>query len=166
MGKETETKEIEVVEAVEDTERKRPQRKTTYERKLKSTIPDEIKQMFLDQGLTVRYQPYRLANVVQGSIISEFLRDGWDFVKSSDLPDWYANYFEVEDWRARDKILTAHDLVLMQHTTAYVRSQQEYYEGLAAAEIASVDTNVLAKKGYLTKGSSSSVTHSEPRFKD
>ena len=157
--------EIEAKE-LEDSGRVTEMRKTTYERKLKSAIPDEIRDLFKEQNWAVQYKPYRLANIVQNSALAELRRDGWFFVNSSELPDWYAPYFEKETFRGRDEMLVAHDLVLMKADVKLVQSQKDYYRGLAQAELDSVNTNVLEKRGFVTKGSKSSVTMSEPRFRD
>lgn len=163
MGKSDENEET---STREETERSRPARKATYERRLKTQIPVEIVELFAEQGLAVQYQLYRLANVVQQSSLAELLRDGWDFVTTKDLPEWYSDYFELEDYKGRQEILVAHDLVLMKHSVEYVESKKKFYEDQTAREIASVDTNILEKKGFITKGSKSSVTMAEPRFKE
>jgi hypothetical protein len=122
-------------ESKEQNERSRPTRKITYERKLKTTIPEEITEMFLEKGLHVQYQPYRLANIVQHSALAELVRDGWEFVTSKDLPEWFADYFDKEDFRGRSEVLVAHDLVLMQADVRLVESRDEYFRQLARAEL-------------------------------
>jgi len=160
------TEETEVEDTAEDKERTRSTRPAKFEKKLKSKIPDTIRSQFEEKGFGIRYKVYRLANIVQNSQLAELLRDGWEFVQSSELPDWYADYFETEEFRARGEILVAHDLVLMKHSLEYIKSEKDYYDGLTQAELASVNTNILEKKGFITKGSNSSITMSEPRFKD
>lgn len=159
--------EVLVAEDKDEAEpRTRTNRPTRFEKRLKSQIPPEIIKQFEEEGFGIRYKLYRLANVVQNSQVSELVRDGWEFVTSKELPDWYADYFDVEDFRGRDEILVAHDLVLMKHSLEYIESEKAYYDSLTQAELDSVNTNVLEKKGFITKGSKSSVTMSEPRFKE
>lgn len=164
MGKnEIENEEVKEEEA---TERSRPQRKTTYERKLKTVIPEEIVEHFAKDDWVIRYKPYRIANIVQNSALSELVRDGWLFVTSDEIPDWYITNFDIEDFRGRSEALVAHDLVLMKADKNLVESERQYYESLAQRELDSVNTNILEKRGFITKGSKSEVTMSEPRFRD
>jgi hypothetical protein len=155
--------EVEASEA-EGSERKRSKRITKYERRLKSIIPQEIINKFANKGYGVRYKTYRIANVEQNSAISELLRDGWEFVKSDELPEEFKSYYEVEDFRGRSEMLVAHDLVLMKHSLEYIQSEQDYYQELAKRDLDSVNTHVLQKKGFITDGSSSRVEMSEPDF--
>jgi hypothetical protein len=163
MSKDENLEEIEVMEK-EESERKREKRITKYERRLKSQIPKEILNHFEKQGLGVRYKVYRLANVEQSSSISELLRDGWEFVKAKELPEEFRNYYDVEEFRGREEMLVAHDLVLMKHTLEYLESEKQYYADLAKRDLESVNLNVLQKKGFITEGSSSRVEMSEPDF--
>jgi hypothetical protein len=163
MSKDENLEEIEVMEK-EESERKREKRITKYERRLKSQIPQEISNHFEKQGLGVRYKVYRLANVEQSSSISELLRDGWEFVKAKELPEEFRNYYDVEEFRGREEMLVAHDLVLMKHTLEYLESEKQYYADLAKRDLESVNLNVLQKKGFITEGSSSRVEMSEPDF--
>lgn len=147
-------------------ERSRPARKTTYERKLKTAIPQEIHDMFAQDNWVIQYQPYRLANIVQHSHLAELVRDGWYFVTSDEIPDWFADYYDKEDFRGRSECLVAHDLVLMKADKDLLDSRKGYYDELAKAELDSVNTNVLQKRGFITKGSKTEVTMAEPRFRD
>lgn len=162
---ENEVNEVETSNEEDQEERSRAPRKLTYERRLKSQLPKELVEQFAEQGWALRYKPYRIANIVQNSVLAELVRDGWEFVQAKELEEKYALYFDTEDFRGRSEILVAHDLVLMKAPTPLVESQIEYFDRLAQEELASVDLNVLEKRGFSTKGSKSSVTMSEPRFK-
>lgn len=151
-------------EEKEMTERKRPKSAAKYERRLKSIIPDDIIQKFLSDGFAIRYKAFRIANVEQSSSISELLRDGWEFVTSNELPEEYQDYFDQEEFRGRKEILVAHDLVLMKHSVEYVQSEKDYWAAQTKRDLDSVNTNVLQKKGFITDGSKSSVSMSEPDF--
>jgi hypothetical protein len=171
MGKNDETKEIEVEEKVEvqEEERVRVPSKMTYKRRLKSQLPEELVEAFAQDGLALRYKPYRIANIVQNSALAELRREGWNFVQSKQLDKYgehYADYFEVEEFRGRDEMLVAHDLVLMAAPLELIDAINEYNQEQAARELAAVDTNVLEKRGFTTRGSKSTVTHAEPRFRN
>jgi hypothetical protein len=160
---------VEVEEVSAEEERSRPARKMTYTRRLKSELPPELVQHYAQQGWALRYKPYRVANIVQNSVIAELKRDGWEFVTAKELDDFeegYSDYFDVEDFRGRSEILVAHDLVLMKAPVELVEAQKEYFREQANRELQSVDLNVLEKRGFNTRGSKSSVTHAEPRFKN
>jgi hypothetical protein len=161
--KDVDIEEVEIQEKT-DSERSRSKRVTKYERRLKSQIPAEITRHFEKEGYGVKYKVWRLANVEQSSAVSELLRDGWEFVKTNELPEQFRDYYDVEDFRGRSEMLVAHDLVLMKHNLEYLESERKYFDSLAKRDLDSVNANVMQKKGFITDGSSSRVEMSEPDF--
>lgn len=166
MTKKTKVQEeVQPQEEIETSSRGRTGRRKVYERVRETDIPQYVKDFFAKDDYELRFirwsihgQPdYRYLNVRE--------QEGYEFVKAKELPDEYRRVMREVDTNIGNGLVTnGGDLCLMKIDSDLRRSREAHFDDVATQEIEAVDLNVLNKKGFITKGSKSSVIMREPSF--
>lgn len=160
------TKEELVTEEETTTSRTRPSRRKVYARLKESDIPDDLRAHFHKKGYGLRFIRW----AIHGEIDRRYLhrrqeQDGYEFVTKDELPNGQSSSLQVVD----GMLTNGSDLCLMKVDLDFQKSRKEYFDGVADAEVDSVDihtSGALKRKGLRNTGSKSKVMLKEPTFQD
>ncbi len=134
---------------------------------METEIPDVVRQIFYKDNYYLSFIRWSLEGEEDYRYLSARENEGFEFVKSSELPQDYLKSLRVMDTRARKGMIVSGDVCLMKIDCDLLQSRKEYYEQLTKDQSDAVDINVISKrKGFKNLGSKSKVTHREPTFQD
>tara|TARA_R110000851_G_scaffold10031_1_gene36690 strand:+ start:6857 stop:7375 length:519 start_codon:yes stop_codon:yes gene_type:complete len=146
--------------------RGRQPRKKVYEPVRETHIPNWVQDAFMKDDYELRLVRWAIGGVEDYRNLHRRVQEGYEFVTADELkkvvPQFSAT-LNTRDTAISKGICTLGDNCLMKVDTELRASRRKHYEGIAQAELASVDVNVLGKKhGLKDTGSSSKVLNREP----
>lgn len=144
----------------------RPKRRKVYERIREANIPAEIHELFAKNDYDLRLVRWAINGEEDYRHLARREREGYEFVKTTELPEWYLSSLQIVGTKSRQGLVTTGDLCLMKIDTDLRNSRREVYARDAQAQIDAVDIHVLEKKGFRNLGSKSKVFMKEPSFQD
>ncbi len=161
----TDLKEKEKMQATEEvkTSRKRTERRRTYERKRESELPQGLISHFIKDEWELRLVRYLIQGEDDYRSIDGRLSEGYEFVRPEEIPQEYLSSFKIVNGQ-RGGIVAVGDLCLMKVDTHLRKDRRRHYEQVTKEQLASVDINVLTKKGFQDLGTRSKLLNKEPTF--
>lgn len=144
----------------------RPARKRVYEKVVETDIPQHVINAFAEDDYELRWIRFTIGGEVDIRNLSKREREGYEFVKPSELPQDFLAALKVQDTKERTGLVTSGDVVLVKVDTELRKSRADYYKNRTDEEYQAADIyNVASKKGFIATGSKSSVSHNkEPKF--
>ncbi len=152
-------------EATANSGRTAPKRKKVYERVREGSIPEKLQEHFRKDHYEIRLIRWSIQGQEDYSYLSRREREGYEFVTVDELPDWYKNAIRTIDTKGRKDLVIVGDLCLMKVDIDLRNSRRQTYEELTQRELNAVDSHVLEKKGFVTKGTRS-TTMKSPNFQN
>jgi len=150
-----------------DTEKTRSPRRKTYERQETLTLPSELQAHFKKDCYDLKLIRWALQGEEDYMYLHSREKEGYEFVKKEEIPAQFLGLMREIDTKARPGLLTLGDLCLMKIDSDLRASREKYFEDLTKKQLASVDVNVLEKKGFRNLGTRSRVIQGrEPGFKE
>lgn len=150
-----------------DTEKTKVARRKTYERQETLTLPSELEAHFKKDNYELKLIRWALLGEEDYMYLHKMEKEGFEFVRKEEIPPQFTSLMREIDTKARPGLLTLGDLCLMKMDSDLRASRAKYFEDLTRQQLASVDVNVLEKKGYRNLGSRSRVIQGrEPGFKE
>lgn len=150
--------------AVESAPRGRTARKKVYVRERESAIPKELQDLFKKDNYDLKLVRWAIQGEEDYRYLHRREREGYEFVTLDEIPQEYRAGMHQLDSKTRQGLVTLGDLVLMKVDTDLRNSRRKVYQQITDQEVASVDVNVLEKKGFKNLGSKSRVMMREPTF--
>lgn len=148
---------------VEEDNRKRPKRKTTYERVTETQIPKDVKDYFLKDDWELRWVRWTINGEEDYRNLGRRLNEGYEFVKESELPPEFLTRLRIINTGRNKGIVTSGDVCLMKADVNLVESRRQTFNKRTDLEVETADIFTLSrKKGFKDLGSKSKVTYKEP----
>lgn len=167
----TADKEVDAVDTEARTSRKveqkvRPARKKVYEQVVATQIPQEIVDMFAKDEYELRWVRFNLGGEEDLKNLSKREREGYEFVTTDELPEYFLHSIKVFDGKGRQGLITSGDVCLMKVDVDLRKSRAAHFKNKTDQETRAADVwNITKKKGLIDTGSRSSVsTGKEPTF--
>jgi hypothetical protein len=127
----------------ETPSRQRPRHKATktvYEAKRGSHIPQELKDDFAKDGWHLRMCRWFLGGEEDFRYLATRENTGYEFVKVSELPEWYLKSVKIRNLADHQGVVTIGDMVLMKCSLELAESRRAYYEEKTEELASSMDT--------------------------
>lgn len=157
-----------MVKKTEDLEASAPRgrtaRKKVYVRERESAIPKELQELFKKDNYDLKLIRWATQGEEDYRYLHRREREGYEFVTLDEIPEEHRAGMRLLDSKTRQGLVTLGDLVLMKVDTDLRNSRRKVYQQITDQEVASVDVNVLEKKGFKNLGSKSRVLMREPTF--
>lgn len=143
----------------------RPARRKVYERFSASDIPQDVIDMFARDDYELRWVRYLVGGEEDLKNLYARERDGYEFVKASELPEHFLSGLKLYDGRARQGLVTSGDLCLVKVDKDLRNSRRAFFAKKTRDELQAADVFNITRKGFKDLGSkSSSSTGKEPTF--
>lgn len=144
----------------------RPARKKVYEQIVATEIPQEIIDAFAKDEYELRWIRFNLGGEEDLRNLSKREREGYEFVTTDELPEYFLHSIKIFDGKAKQGLITSGDLCLMKVDTDLRKSRADFFKEKTDRETRAADIwNISKKKGFVDTGSKSSVsTGKEPTF--
>ncbi len=150
----------------EVTQTRKPRRKV-YERVKETEIPRELREVFGKNNYNLRWVRWQIQGTPDYRYLNKREREGYEFVTKQELPKDFARLMRYMDTDMATGLVTnGGDLCLMKIDSDLAQSRKEYYDDVTDQEVGAVDTNVLNKKGFNTRGSRTQIMNREPSFQE
>ena len=141
-------------------------RKKVYERVNESKLPEDLIEHFKRDNYDLKCIRW----ISQGEEDYRYLhrreREGYEFVTEQEIPKHLLQGLRVKNTKDRHGIITMGDLCLMKIDCDLRNSRRRAYQEDTDREVASVDINVLEKKGFKNLGTKSKTIFREPTFQE
>lgn len=148
-------------------ETSRPARRKVYKPIQQTDIPDYVKEKFDKEGYVLRFVRWAIRGEPDYRYLNIREQEGFEFVSPDELPESYLNSMRIvaKGKSANGLVTNGGDLCLMKADKELMESREEYFSNITENNIKAVDVNVtLGRKGFVTRGTKSSVTMREPSF--
>lgn len=133
-------------------------------------IPDEIKNRFANEGMTLRWIRINLRGQDDYKNVGKRMQEGWQFVDVSEVPELQHTSFVREEGRYSGAVCRG-DLALAKMPLAKAQSRQRYYENQSNEMVDAVNQQLMGQSDSrmpIRNSSKSSITkgRTTPQFQD
>ena len=133
-------------------------------------IPDEIKNRFANEGMTLRWIRINLRGQDDYKNVGKRMQEGWQFVDVSEVPELQHTSFVREEGRYNGAVCRG-DLALAKMPLAKAQSRQRYYENQSNEMVDAVNQQLMGQSDSrmpIRNSSKSSITkgRTTPQFQD
>jgi hypothetical protein len=149
---------------VETEQETRTPRKKVYERVSQSSIPEYVQEEFRKDNYELKLVRWAVEGEEDYRYLARRETEGYEFVTVDELPIQYRSALKLRDAHGKSGLVTTGDLCLMKIDIDLRNSRRDYFQNIADRQVQAVDVNVLEKKGFITKGTKSTVSVREPSF--
>jgi DNA-binding transcriptional MerR regulator len=126
--------------------RNKDNRKRVYKPANLLDIPEEVTKHFKNQGFSLRWVRVELAGQDDASSVSKRVREGYQFVTKTEIPEDYRDFFgDTRKVRASSAVVCINELVLAKIETDAAEARQEHYEEKSSEAVRSFER--FARKG-------------------
>ena len=108
-------------------------------------IPPEVKQRFLQEGMTLSWVRVKLEGEEDYKNIGKKSREGYVFVTSEEVPEMVDGLSEENVGRHKN-ILVVGDVALAKNETSYIKSKRQYYVNKAIGLEQALDHDIEKQK--------------------
>lgn len=152
-------------ETVQETKGRLP-RKKVYERINQSTLPEELIAHFKKDNYDLKTVRWAQQGDEDYRYLNRREREGYEFVSANEVPQAMLKGLRTIDTKSHAGLLIMGDLCLMKIDCDLRNSRRRSYQQDTDREVASVDVNILEKKGFRNLGTKSKVIYKEPSFQE
>lgn len=144
-------------------ERKRPTRKVKYERIAQTTIPKDVKDMFLRDDWVLRWVRFQINGEEDYRGLGRRINEGFEFVTEKEVPQSFLARCQIQNTKNQKGLITSGDCVLMKADVNLIEDRKRYYEETTDREVSTADLfNLTRNKGFKDLGMKSKITYKEP----
>lgn len=98
------------------------------------SVPEEVEAHFRKQGFKLRWVRHMIRGNDDVKSLTTRLREGWEFVKQTDIPEHLQNDFEIGSGRVEGSIVNA-DVVLMKIPVELAEERNDYFVEMANRQL-------------------------------
>ena len=135
----------ESIESRTGNSRASQQRSDVFEETNYLNIPESVKQRFDSKGLALRWVRFLLKGQDDYKNVGKRQADGWEFVKSEDVPEMEQGSTVMETGRYVGAVCRG-DVALCQMSKARAQSRQEFYENKSRKMVQTVNAQLYDAK--------------------
>lgn len=98
-------------------------------------VPDDLVTKYKNDGYHLRWIRFLANSQEDVQNITKRVREGWEFVTKSELPEEYREWFQTTKIRQNNQVICVGDLILAKIKRELAQARQRYFEGKSEEQV-------------------------------